>query len=205
MPAVGIAACYTGSIDDGERVLKPVRMLGSPIVDAIAPRRYTEMQSLFDANWAPGQLNYWKTSLMRSLSETTVDVVLAQAQNRPTPTCVIYFQQLHGAASRVSPSETAFPHRFYHYDCGPWAIWHDPADTERCIRWARECWEALRPSYERSAYVNAVDDAIGDDDERVKSAYGPNYERLAALKAKYDPANQFRLNANIRPMADRAA
>ena len=116
---------------------------------------------------------------MRSLSETTIDVVLAQAQKRPTPTCVIYFQQLHGAASRVSPSATAFPHRFYHYDCGPWAIWHDPADTERCIQWARECWEALRPSYERSAYVNAVDDAINDDDERVKSAYGANYDRLA--------------------------
>ena len=82
---------------------------------------------------------------------------------------------------------------------GPWAIWQDRADTDRCIRWARECWEALRPFYEPTAYVNAVDDAIGDDDERVRSAYGSNFERLTSLKNRYDPTNLFRLNANIRP------
>jgi hypothetical protein len=136
---------------------------------------------------------------MRELSDTTIDIVLDQAAKRPTPTCVIYFQQLHGVASRIGSTETAFPHRFYHYDCGPWAIWHNPADTDRCIKWARQCWEALKQSYEPSAYVNAVDDAVSDDEERVKSAYGQNYHQLAELKAKYDPTNQFRLNANIRP------
>lgn len=198
-PAVGIAACYTGPIEEGERILKPVRSLGSPMVDLIAPRPYTEMQSLFDQNWVPGQFNYWKTSLMRAPSDAAIDILLEQARKRPTPSCVIYFQQLHGAASRVKASETAFPHRFDHYDCGPWAIWQDPADTDQCIRWARECWDVLRPFYEPSAYVNAVDDAIGDDDERVRSAYGPNYQQLVSLKNKYDPTNQFRLNANIRP------
>ncbi len=197
-PAVGIAACYTGSIEEGERVLKPIRTFSSPMADLIAPRRYTEMQSLFDQNWVPGQFNYWKTSLMRAPSDETIEILLEQARKRPTSTSVIYFQQLHGAASRVKASDTAFPHRFDHYDCGPWSIWQDPADTDRCIRWARDCWEALRPSYERSAYVNAVDDTV-DDDERVKSAYGANYERLVALKNKYDPTNLFRLNANIRP------
>ena len=112
---------------------------------------------------------------------------------------MIYLQQLHGIAGRVPATETAFPHRFDHYDCGPWAIWQDPADTERCIRWARECWDALRPHYEPSAYVNTVDDVGGDDEDRVKSAYGPNYPRLVSLKNKYDPTNLFRLNANIPP------
>jgi hypothetical protein len=167
--AVGIAPCYTGPIEEGERILKPVRSLGSPMVDLIAPRPYTEMQSLFDQNWVPGQFNYWKTSLMRTPSDAAIDILLEQARKRPTPNCVIYFQQLHGTASRVKASETAFPHRFDHYDCGPWAIWQDPADTDQCIRWARECWDVLRPFYEPSAYVNAVDDAIGDDDERVRS------------------------------------
>jgi FAD/FMN-containing dehydrogenase len=198
-PAVGIAACYTGPVAEGERVLKPLRTFGSPIADLIALRRYTEMQSLFDQNWVPGQLNYWKTSLMRAPTDEAIEVLLEYAQKRPTPNSVIYFQQAHGAASRVKPSDTAFPHRFDHYDGGPWAIWHDRADSDRCIRWARECWNALRPFYDSGAYVNAVDDAIGDDDERVRSAYGSNFERLTLLKNRYDPTNLFRLNANIRP------
>ena len=198
-PAVGIAACYTGPVAEGERVLKPLRTFGSPIADLIAPRRYTEMQSLFDQNWVPGQLNYWKTSLMRAPSDAAIEVLLEYAQKRPTPNSVIYFQQAHGAASRVRPSDTAFPHRFDHYDSGPWAIWQDRSDADRCISWARDCWDALRPFYEPTAYVNAVDDAISDDDERVKSAYGSNFERLTSLKNRYDPTNLFRLNANIRP------
>lgn len=136
---------------------------------------------------------------MRAPTDEAIEVLLEYAQKRLTPNSVIYFQQAHGAASRVKPSDTAFPHRFDHYDGGPWAIWHDRADTDRCIRWARECWNALRPFYDSGAYVNAVDDAIGDDDERVRSAYGSNFERLTLLKNRYDPTNLFRLNANIRP------
>jgi FAD/FMN-containing dehydrogenase len=199
IPAIGIAACHTGSVDEGERILKPLRTFGSRLADLIARRRYTEMQSLFDQNWVPGQLNYWKTSLMRAPSDAAIEVLLEFAQKRPTPNSVIYFQQAHGAASRVEPTATAFAHRFDHYDAGPWAIWQDRADTDRCVRWARECWEALRPFYEPTAYVNAVDDAISDDDERVMSAYGSNFERLTLLKNRYDPTNLFRLNANIRP------
>jgi FAD binding domain/Berberine and berberine like len=198
-PALGIAACYTGPVDEGERLLKPLRTFGSPVADLIAPRRYTEMQSLFDQNWVPGQFNYWKTSLMREPTEPAIEVLLEYARKRPTPSSVIYFQQAHGAASRVKSADTAFAHRFDHYDSGPWAIWQDRADTDRCIGWARECWDALRPFYEPSAYVNAVDDAISDDDERVRSAYGSNFERLVSLKNRYDPTNLFRLNANIRP------
>jgi len=179
--------------------MKPLRTFGAPMADLIAHRRYTEMQSLFDQNWIPGQFNYWKTSLMREPTEATIEILVEYAQKRPTPSSVIYFQQAHGAASRVKSGDTAFPHRFDHYDSGPWAIWQDRSDADRCIRWARECWDALRPFYEPSAYVNAVDDAISDDDERVRSAYGANFERLASLKNRYDPTNLFRLNANIRP------
>jgi hypothetical protein len=128
---------------------------------------------------ALGSRSNWKTSLMREPSEAAIEVLLEYAQKRPTPTSVIY--------------------RFDHYDSGPWAIWQDRSDTERSMRWARECWDALRPFYEPSAYVNAVDDAISDDDERVKSAYGQNFERLVSLKNRYDPTNLFWLNANIRP------
>ncbi len=195
-PAVAIAACYCGPLDQGEQVLKPLRTFGPPIADLICPRSYVEMQSFFDEPWAPGQLNYWKTSLIRHLSEAAIETLLEQARRKPTPTSVIYFQQLHGAASRIGATETAFPHRFDHYDCGPFAIWQNPADSEKCIGWARECWQALRPFYEPGVYVNALSD---DADERVRAAYGPNYQRLVTLKNSSDPTNFFRLNANIKP------
>jgi FAD/FMN-containing dehydrogenase len=197
-PAVGIAACYSGPVDHGEQALKAVRTFGPPVADLIAPRSYVEMQSMFDEVGAPGQLNYWKTSLMRELSEAAIETLLEQARRRPTPTCLIYLQQLHGAASRRRPTDSAYPHRFYHYDCGPWAIWQDPADTEKCIRWAKECWEALTPFYEPGVYVNALSDDV-EEGERVRAAYGPSYGRLVALKTKYDPTNLFHLNANIKP------
>jgi hypothetical protein len=196
-PAVGIAACCSGSVERGERALEPLRTFGPPVVDLIAPRSYVDMQSMFDAVGVPGQLNYWKTSLIRDLNEAAVDTLLEHARRRPTPTCVIYLQQFHGAASRRSPTDTAYPHRFYHYDCGPWAIWQDPADTESCIRWAKECWQALTPFYEPGVYVNALSDDV-DERARVRAAYGPNHDRLVELKAKYDPTNFFHLNANIR-------
>ena len=197
-PAVAIAVCYYGPIAQGEQVLKPLRTFGPPVADLIMPRTYVEMQSLFDELAVPGQLNYWKTSLMSELSETAIESLLEQGFKRPTPTSVIYLQQLNGAASRVGPTDTAYPHRFYHYDCGIWAIWKDSADTDKCIRWTRNSWKTLRPFFEPFVYVNVLSD---DVNERVRTAYGPNYQRLVTLKNKYDPTNFFRLNANIKPEA----
>ncbi len=195
-PAVAILACHCGSPDQGEEDLKPLRTFGPPIADLISPRSYVEMQSMFDDAFAPGRLNYWKTSLIRELSEAAIDTLVEYGRAKPSPLSAIYLQQLHGAASRVKATETAFPHRYDNYDCGPFAIWEDPADSEKNIRWARECWQAMQPFYEHSVYVNALSD---DADERVRAAYGPNYERLVALKNKYDPTNFIRLNANIKP------
>ena len=117
----------------------------------------------------------------------------------PTDVSVIYFQQVHGFTSRVAASETAFPHRYDHYLFGAHPATDDPSDSEKMIRWARECWEAMEPFVERAVYVNSLEDADEEGEQRVREAYGPNYERLVALKNKYDPTNFFRLNANIQP------
>jgi hypothetical protein len=113
-----------------------------------------------------------------------------------TPGSFFYLQQLHGAASRVKPTETAFPHRYDHYNCEAMAGWDNEGHTERNIRWSRESWTAMQPFCEHDAYVN---DHGEEGEQRVREAYGQNYERLAALKQKYDPANFFRLNQNIWP------
>jgi len=156
---------------------------------------------MFDDLFTPGRLYYWKSSLLRKVDDGVIDTILEHAHAMPlTPGSFIYMQQLHGAASRISASDTAFPHRYDHYNCGPMAGWESPAETEKNIRWARQCWEAMQPFYERRAYVNDLGE---EGEERVKEAFGENYDRLLALKKRYDPTNFFHMNQNIRPDAER--
>jgi len=198
---VGMALCYCGPLSQGEQLLTPLRALGTPLVDWIQERSYVEMQSMFDGLFTPGRRYYWKSSLLRKIEERAVDAMTEYARVMPlTAGSFIYMQQLHGAASRVGAGATAFPHRYDHYNCGPLAGWDDPAETEKNVRWARQCWEALQPFYERRAYVNDLGD---EGDQRVKDAFGENYNRLLALKKKYDPTNFFRMNQNVRPDPER--
>jgi FAD/FMN-containing dehydrogenase len=198
-PALAIVACHCGSVDEGERALEPLRSFGPPLVDMIEPRSYVEMQSVTDEGWPPGRLYYWKSSLLRTLADDAIETLLEYAARKPTPLSVIYLQQLHGAASRVGAADTAFPHRFDHYNCGAMLETEDRAGTEEGIRWSRECWEAMQPFVERGNYVNDLGD---EGEQRVREAYGPSFGRLRALKDKYDPTNFFRLNQNIRPTAE---
>lgn len=202
-PAVAIALCYCGPLEKGEELLKPLRSLGPAIADIVCPRSYVEMQSLFDEMFTPGRFYYWKSSLLRDVNDGAIEVLTESTRKMPTtPGSFIYLQQLHGAASRVKPTETAFSHRYAHYNCGAMAGWDDPAETEKNMRWARECWTAMQPFCEHDAYVNDLGD---EGEQRVREAYGPNYERLAALKQKYDPTNFFHVNQNIWPTSARAS
>jgi FAD/FMN-containing dehydrogenase len=198
-PAVAIAACYCGPLEQGEEVLKPLRTFSSPLADLIAPTPYVEMQTLFDEAWAPGRLYYSKSSIIRRLNEAAIEAFLDHARAMPTPLSAIAFQQLHGAASRVGAAETAFPHRYDHHSFYVHPATEDPADSEKIIAWAQEGWQAVQPFAERAMYVNGLEDALEEGEQRVREAYGPNYEQLVALKNKYDPTNFFRLNANIEP------
>jgi FAD/FMN-containing dehydrogenase len=198
-PCVGIALCYCGKLETGEELLKPLRKFAPPIADMVATRSYLEMQSLFDEMFTPGRFYYWKSSLLREVNEGAAEVLTECTRKMPmTSGSFFYLQQLHGAASRVKPTETAFPHRYDHYNCGAMAGWDDEAHTERNIRWSRESWSAMQPFCEHDAYVNDLGE---EGEQRVREAYGQNYERLVALKQKYDPTNFFRLNQNIWPAA----
>jgi FAD/FMN-containing dehydrogenase len=195
--AFAIAACHCGPIDAGEKALAPLRSFGPPLEDMIEPRDYVEMQLLTDESWPPGRLYYWKSSLVRSLSDEAIDVLLDYAASKPTSLSAIGLQQLHGAASREDAGG-AFPHRFEHYNCIPLFETEDPTDVEVGTNWARDCWQAMQPFAAGAAYVNDLGD---EGDERVREAYGRNLERLRALKRRYDPTNFFHLNQNITPTA----
>jgi UDP-N-acetylenolpyruvoylglucosamine reductase len=195
-PAVSIAVCYSGLLDDGERVLRPLREFGRPMAGAIAPMSYQAFQSGADASFPLGRQHYWKSSFLKDLTEDAIEVLLEFAATCPSPYTGIGLQQMAGAASRVDSQATAFAHRDRQYDCLILSQWDDPADSDRNLDWTRCCFEAMRPHVKDAVYVNNLGD---QDHNRVREAYGANYDRLAGVKARYDPDNVFSLNHNIAP------
>ena len=200
-PAVAIAVCYCGPLDRGEKTLKPLMRFGKPLVNDISVKPYVQLQTMFDLAWPPGRLYYIKSNVVRRLSEAAIDRYLEYARAMPTPLSAIAFQQIHGAASRVGSDDTAFPHRYDHFNLYIHPATDDPAEASKIVSWGRKCWEAMRPYCDRAVYVNALEEVAADGEQRVRDAYGPNYERLAALKKRYDPTNFFTGNQNIKPAA----
>jgi FAD binding domain/Berberine and berberine like len=197
VPVFGIAACYCGPLSEGEKVLKPLRSFGSPIADALGPMSYIQMQNVFEAFFPPGRHNYVKSNFIRSLSDETIDALVEWVDRSPSPyTFAPFIEHWHGAATRVPPSTTAFPHRQYSWNFIAWSMWTNASESERNVQWTRECWQALRPFLISGSYGNYVTD---DGEAIAREAYGANYDRLVALKNKYDPTNFFRMNHNVRP------
>jgi FAD/FMN-containing dehydrogenase len=198
---VSVTVCWCGAHDDGERILRPLRAFGPPVEDVIGAMAYTALQTGADERYPAGRHHYWKASWLKHLSDEAIEVMLHFAAERPTTATghvTIALQQLHGAAARVDPAATAFPHRHDLYDLLILAQWSDPTEAEQHMAWARAFFAAMQPFAERAVYVN---DLGAEGEARVQEAYGANYTRLAKIKATYDPTNLFRLNQNIRPRA----
>jgi len=193
----GIAACYCGPVSDGEEVLKPLRTFDTPIADALGPMSYIQLQGMFEPFFPPGRQVYAKSNFLRGLSDDAIDTLVQYVGKSPSPyTFAPFIEHWHGAATRVPITDTAFPHRQYSWNFFAWSMWESPSDSEKNKRWTRECWEALQPFLVAGSYGNYV----ADEGEAIaREAYGPNYDRLVALKNKYDPTNFFRMNHNIKP------
>lgn len=194
---IAIVACYAGALDEGERVLAPLRSFGPPVVDTIASIPYTTMQTLFDAALPPGRLNYWKGGLMSELSDPMIKAVIDYGRQIPSPLSGVFIPHYHGAFSRVAKTDTAYFHRDLPYELIILSSWIDPHDSESNVRWTRDLFTSIQSHVPRAVYVNMLDRDEGE--QRVLDAYGDNYSRLVALKRRYDPTNLFRLNQNIRP------
>jgi hypothetical protein len=202
-PVFAVAACYSGPLQEGEKVLKALRTFGSPIADIIAPISYLQMQSLFDPFFPPGRYTYVKSNFIKTLSDEAMDVLAECSMNRPSPySFAPGIEHWHGAATRVANTDTAFPHRHHSYNFMLWSNWADAADSEKNIQWTRASWEAMRPFLDPVSYVNYVSD---EGDASARASYGPNYDRLVMLKDKFDPTNFFRMNHNIKPQPSSAA
>jgi Berberine and berberine like len=200
-PTVSIAVCYCGPIDEGQQLLRPLRRFQSPVDDGIQPMPYAALQRARDEGFPSGRRHYWKSGWLREVTDGAIETLLRFLPQMPSPTSGVGLQQLHGAASRVAPSATAFPHRAEQYDFLIGSQWSEATDSDRNLQWTRALFQAMQPHLEASVYVNN----LGDEGQgRVQAAYGENYPRLAALKRTYDPDNLFHANQNIDPSTDTA-
>lgn len=195
-PLLALVICYSGPLDEGTEVLRPLRSFGNPAADLVGEMPYTAVQSLFDPAFPSGRLNYWKSSVLHELSDAAIDTMISHFERVPSPLTAAGMEHFGGAVSRVGDDETAFGQREMTFNLLIASAWTDPTESDANITWTRDFWQAMRPHLQAGAYVNYLDD---EDQDRVKSAYGKNYERLAAIKGHYDPTNLFKMNRNIAP------
>ena len=196
-PVAVIIASYIGDLAEGERAMAPLRKFGTPLADTIAPTSYVQLNTLFDAAVPYGGVQrYWKSSFLDELGDQLLDIMVARAAKMLSPMSMVLFFHMHGAAARVDRDATAFGLRRDQWDYDAISQWNDPAETAGHIRWTRDYWTAVEPFASGEVYVNHLD---AEEATRIRAAYSGNYERLVALKNKYDPANLFRMNQNIRP------
>lgn len=193
---VAIAACHCGALEDGERALRPVKEFGAPVLDQMGPVPYVAFQGALDGAFPRGRRYYWKSAVLPALPDALIEGVGQRFGGAPSPFTFLLFQHFGNAVNRVPDEATAFPHRNARWDALVLSGWEDPAEDANQIAWSREVWESWRP-HSTGVYVQVVTPDGGR--EEVHAAYGARYERLAALKATYDPTNLFRMNANIIP------
>lgn len=191
--------CYTGSMEEGEKVLKPLRTFGSPAFDTVGPAPYLVLQRSVDPLVREGHLSYEKSVYLKEMSDDAIEVLVDRAAAMTSPWSHLHLVLMGGAISRVADEETAVCYRQAAYDCYILPHWTNREEADRHIEWARATWSALQPFSAGGGYLNRHQ---SQDKGEVRRVYGPaKYERLVALKNKYDPTNLFRVNHNIKPKA----
>jgi FAD/FMN-containing dehydrogenase len=191
----GILFCWAGDPADADEALAPARALG-PALDGVQPMPISAINGAFDPIYPAGEQWYWRSHLVTELSDDAVAKNVEFAETLPTWKCTTHFYPISGAAARVGATDTAWPARD-----GGWVqvivgVDADAANAELVTNWARSYSEAVQPFAAGGGYVNMIMD---EGDERVRTIYGPNYDRLAQIKAQYDPDNLFHVNQNIKP------
>jgi FAD/FMN-containing dehydrogenase len=192
-----LVMCHAGEPDRAARELEPFLSFGSPLMTQVGPMPYPQMNTLLDAGYPAGSLNYWFSSFTRGLPDALIDTACERFASVPSTSTAILFEHFHGAVTRVGSTATAVPHREPGWNLLIPSVWHDPAATEDNIRWTRETFSALSSHFAGGRWLNYLGDDQADD--AVRAAYGPNYERLREIKRRYDPDNVFHLNHNIAP------
>jgi FAD/FMN-containing dehydrogenase len=194
--AICLAACYAGPIEEGEEVLRPLREFGNPIFDTIQPQPFRQFKHTDDAAVEMIERFYAKSNYLSEFPDEAIDTFVDFIENLEGVVSLVGLMPTDGAIRRVDPDATAFPHRNTAWECDLYAAWNEADQDDAMIRWAHEFHEAMSPWATGGYYVNMLGH---DEEDRVRAAYGDNYDRLKALKKKWDPNNLFRRNHNIAP------
>lgn len=201
-PVIIVEGMYAGSVEDGQRALQPLRAFGTPLVDLSGPTLFTTLQSEFDVFAPAGNLYYWKSINLDALTDDLMALTLQAGLERPSSQSLIVIRHLGGAMNRVGAEETAYGDRSALYNLSFDSCWVDPAQTPANVAWTRQVWDAAAQHSNKGVYLN-FPGFLEEGDALLRRAYGRNYDRLVALKTKYDPGNLFRLHQNIRPAANK--
>ncbi|MCX6021939.1 MAG: FAD-binding protein, partial [Chloroflexi bacterium] len=197
-PIVGIAVCYAGDLETGAKLVEPIRGFGTVVMEQVGPMPYAILQGMLDASAEPGRRFYMRSNFLNDLDDGAIDLMTEAYGRTPSPLNAVIIIQMGGAVSRVARESTAFYHRDAAYSLSILGGWLEPQGDTENTTWARSLWDTLQPHAASGVYVNEL--GAGESEERIKAAYGGStYDRLVALKTKYDPANFFRLNQNIPP------
>lgn len=197
----GIVWCYAGTPEDANQILQPIRSYRPPAFELFGPMPLPMLQSIFDPIYPHGLQWYWKADFFKELSDEVIAVHLEHAAKMPTWQSTMHLYPINGAAHNVGSDETAWSYRDANWSEVIVGVDQDPANLDAITRWARAYFDATHPYGAGGAYVNFMMD---EGEERVRATYRGNYERLAAVKAKYDPDNFFQVNQNIRPVRSAA-
>jgi FAD/FMN-containing dehydrogenase len=196
--ACALISCFNGSEDDGKKALTPLLgKLPSPFFNWMGVMPFPAMQGMFDPFFPKGLQWYWKGDFVKDLPDEAIDTHIAEAAKAPSEFCLMHLYPINGAAGRVGKDETPWGARDATFSMVIAGIDSRPAQAEALKRWGRAYWNAVHKFNRGGGYINFMDD--DDGETRVKASYGDHYEQLAAIKKKYDPANLFRMNQNIRP------
>ena len=196
-PIVAVFFCHTGTISEGEKMAAPIKAFGFPVGDIVQRRSYVSQQSLLDATQPKGRRYYWKSEYLPRLEPDLLADAIRHAAAIVSPHSAIILFPLDGALNRLPEDHSAVGNRNTLWVLNITASWERPEDDKINIEWARSTWRAMRQFSTGGTYVNFLTEEEGD--ERIRAAYGNNYQRLAEVKAKWDPDNLFRMNKNIAP------
>lgn len=196
-PLAAIVLCHAGEASQAEADLEPLLGFGSPALVQIGPMPYPAINSMLNEGYPTGSLNYWKSSFARELSDDLIGTMIEAFPSCPSPMTGILLEDVHGAVTRVGVDDTAVQHREPSYNLMVASVWIDPLTTDANVRWTRETYAALEPYFVDRRYLNYLsEDDLG---QAARAAYGPIFDRLAQLKARYDPENVFHMNLNVEP------
>lgn len=195
-PFIAMVTCWVGPVEDGEKMLRPIRDVAPVMAEMVGPMPYPALNSAFDALVPPGLQHYWKANFVSELTDDAIAAHLEHGPKVPAVNSTVHIYPINGACHRVAPGDTAFAYRDATFATVIAGMWPDHADNDANTAWVKDYYDATAPHSEAGGYVNFMAE---DDQDRIRDNYRGNYDRLAETKRRYDPGNMFRHNQNIQP------